>query len=735
PFSTADPNLASLADNGGPTNTHALQLGSPALEAGIFVNGLTTDQRGLTRPVDFPGLANASGSNGSDIGAFEAQASDLGGTLQFSSATYSVGESGPTVTITVTRTGGSKGAVGVRYATGNGTATQPADYTPVTARLNWADGDSANKTFTVPIVQDSVDELDETINLVLLSPSGPALLGTPGSAVLTITDDEAAPKISISNSSPTPFSTPAPVTEGNSGTTTAAHFTVTLDRPSSRPVSVRFATAPGTTNPANGQDAPDSGDFQNRRAVVTFPIGSTSRDVAITVNGDNLDEADETFFVNLSNPTNATIDDGQGVGTITDDDPTPTLSIGNALPSPVTEGNSGSTPASFTVTLSAASGQQVVVTYATANGTATGGTGGAGDYSIKSGKLLFKPGDPLTQTVQVRVNGDTIGEANETFFVNLLNPQNATIATGQGQGQGTINDDDSLPDLLVKRDSEAASDYALNNVYQSTPAGAQIETQLTDPGTAAVYQIKVENDSTTTQSLVVRAVENGASGFTLTYAVDGTDITADIKGVGYTTTNLAAGGNLVITVTVTPQSSSAPAALSESTLSVYRNSSDTTVRDAVKVRTLVQPAADLLIKLNSETGSAYALNNVYQSTPSGAQDRTQSTPPAATLVYLVKVENDSGTTRSFVVKAMGATDSSFIVKYRSGATVITSDILNADGFTTASLAPGANQVLAVEVTPRSGTASGASKVLQLEAFLNSSDTTVRDAVKATTTVP
>ncbi|MDQ3815366.1 MAG: hypothetical protein M3347_15715, partial [Armatimonadota bacterium] len=201
---------------------------------------------------------------------------------------------------------------------------------------------------------------------------------------------------------------------------------MTLSNPSSRPISVRCETAPGTTNPANGQDAPNSGDYQNNRTTVIFPIGSISQSFNVTVNGDNLDEPNETFLVNLSSPSNATLGDDQGVGTITDDDPTPTLSISNATPEPVTEGDSGSTLASFTVTLSATGSQLIVVTYATANGTATGGTGGAGDYGIMSGKLLFPPGSALTQTVQIPVNGDTIGEANETFFVNLLNPQNAT---------------------------------------------------------------------------------------------------------------------------------------------------------------------------------------------------------------------------------------------------------------------------------------------------------------------
>ncbi|MDQ3815525.1 MAG: hypothetical protein M3347_16535, partial [Armatimonadota bacterium] len=204
---------------------------------------------------------------------------------------------------------------------------------------------------------------------------------------------------------------------------------------------------------------------------------------------------------------------------------------------------------------------------------------------------------------------------------------------------------------------------------------------------------------------------------------------------GYTTSTLAAGNNLVINATITPDSSLAPGSIYETTLSVRRNSGDGTVRDAVKLRTVVQPTADLLIKVNNEPGSAYAINNVYQSTPSGLQLREQGTATGATLVYLVKVENDSSTSRTFVVKATGASDANAVVKYRSGPTNITTDILDADGYTTISLAPGPSEVLAVEVTPTSSGVSGAQKDVSMQVFLDGNDSTVRDAVKVTTTVP
>ena len=119
---------------------------------------------------------------------------------------------------------------------------------------------------------------------------------------------------------------------------------------------------------------------------------------------------------------------------------TPTLSIGSAS---VTEGNAGTVSANFTVTLSAASANSVTVNYATANGTAT--TAGS-DYSAASGSLTFAPGE-TSKTISVLVNGDTLVESSENFYVNLAGAANATIATSQGIG--TISNDDVAAPLTV----------------------------------------------------------------------------------------------------------------------------------------------------------------------------------------------------------------------------------------------------------------------------------------------
>jgi uncharacterized delta-60 repeat protein len=109
-------------------------------------------------------------------------------TLQFSAPNYSVGENGMMVTITVTRTGGSTGALSVMVATADGTGKAGQNYTPVAQQLQLADGQTST-TFTVPVLQDAVaGDGDKTVLLTLSDPSTGATLGSQDQALLTITD-------------------------------------------------------------------------------------------------------------------------------------------------------------------------------------------------------------------------------------------------------------------------------------------------------------------------------------------------------------------------------------------------------------------------------------------------------------------------------------------------------------------------------------------------------------------
>jgi len=224
------------------------------------------------------------------------------------------------------------------------------------------------------------------------------------------------------------------VTEGDAGTVTAG-FTVSLSAASVATVTVDFIT--------NGVTATSGTDFLFGSGTVTFLPGQTSKPVNITVNGDLLDEFDETLTVDLSNATNATIGDTQGVGTILDNDSPPTLSINDVS---LAEGDAGSTNLVFTVSLSAVSGKDVSVNYLTADNSATQPS----DYTLTSGTLTILAGSP-SGPIPVPIVGDTTPESSETFFVNLSVPVNATLA--DTQGKGTITNDEGPPFTMSASES------------------------------------------------------------------------------------------------------------------------------------------------------------------------------------------------------------------------------------------------------------------------------------------
>jgi predicted outer membrane repeat protein len=210
------------------------------------------------------------------------------------------------------------------------------------------------------------------------------------------------------------------VVEGDAGPRQAI-FTVSLTTASEDVVSVEFQTVDGT---AGGEI-----DYRLTSGILTFAPGQTTLVQVVEVIGDTLDEADETFFVDLVNPVGAVLGRPRGTATILDDDPLPTLSISDVS---VTEGIAGGV-APFTVTLSAPSGRPVSVGFTTVDQTATAGE----DYTAASGTLTFAAGE-TSKTIAVAILSDSGAEPAETFAVDLRDPVNAGL--GEARGTGTITD-------------------------------------------------------------------------------------------------------------------------------------------------------------------------------------------------------------------------------------------------------------------------------------------------------
>ena len=179
-----------------------------------------------------------------------------------------------------------------------------------------------------------------------------------------------------------------PVVEGTGAAPTAMVFTVT------RTGDLSAASKVTASTPSS------SSDFAPKSQELNFAADDGTETFTVNVVADALDEPNETFQVTLSSPTNATLTDSTGTGTITDDDPE--VSVGTVSDATVVEGNAGTVDASITVTLSAPSGKTVTVPYATAPLSATEGT----DYEQKADNFTFVPGD-VSETVVFRVKGDT----------------------------------------------------------------------------------------------------------------------------------------------------------------------------------------------------------------------------------------------------------------------------------------------------------------------------------------
>ncbi len=207
--------------------------------------------------------------------------------------------------------------------------------------------------------------------------------------------------------------------------------------------------------------------FDGTKGSITFAANSATKTLVIDPSGDSTIEADETVAIILNGNANyaiATTDIGTGI-IRNDDGVLSSLSINDVS---ITEGNSGSKNATFTVTLAGTSTGPTTVTYATVNGTATAGS----DYTATTGTLSFATGE-TTKTINVPIIGDTTVEGNETFLVNLTNPTNAILSDSQGSGTITNDDTNALANVTLAANYSGISENSTTNfTYTFTRTGS-----------------------------------------------------------------------------------------------------------------------------------------------------------------------------------------------------------------------------------------------------------------------
>ena len=344
------------------------------------------------------------------------------------------------VVFTVTRSGSRLGA-SIDFSF-NGTAFINEDYdnirgtssaTGLTGTIHFAPGET-EKTILLDVLGDTVFEPDETIAVELSNartPNNNASISN-SSAIVTIENDDEPPLIPEVSISPPIISQP----EGDSGNILYT-YTVSLSNASSQTITVDY-----TIN--DDSAAQDKNGFQDSEGSLTFNPGDPlNQQITIEVPSDTKYEPDEEFTITLNSAINATINPAEDMarGIIENDDPMPTVSISPPAISQ-SEGDSGTTLYTYTVTLSNPSSQTIIVDYSANDGSATLADN---DYQDNDGSLTFNHGESLTQQIIVAVNGDIEVENDEDFTVTLNSATNANIDSSANTSTGIIENDDTPP--------------------------------------------------------------------------------------------------------------------------------------------------------------------------------------------------------------------------------------------------------------------------------------------------
>lgn len=358
------------------------------------------------------------------------QASDLANdtnlpALSVSNVTVGEGNSGTTsAAVTVSLSAATTATVTVSYSTADGTAKlADDDYVAASGTLTFEPGET-KKTIVLQIKGDTRVEPDESFVIRLSNAVAATLAKTEGT--VTITNDDVVPSLAIA-------ATDAVKPEGNSGTTP---FTFTI---------ARAGSTTGTSTAAwavtgNGSRPASPNDFAGGlfpSGTVAFAPGEATKTVTVYVAGDTTLETDEGFAVTISSPDTA-VSTKSAVGTIRDDD-APAVLVVAANDARKPEGDSGTTPFTFTIRRSVTTATTVVVNWAVAGyGKSAADAADFAGGAFPSGSVTFAP-DETSKDITINVAGDTTIEPDESFGVTISSPGSSLLTV---TAVGTILTDD-----------------------------------------------------------------------------------------------------------------------------------------------------------------------------------------------------------------------------------------------------------------------------------------------------
>ena len=438
-YATADGTATAGSDYTAKSGSVSLPAGCKCGTISIPILGDTITEGTETFTVNLSAPVNATIGDAQAVGTIYDNEGPPALVVLDGSATESAGP----VSLSVIMTSGSVSTQTVDYATSDGSATAGSDYTATSGTLTFTSGQTS-KTIPIPLIDDALNEADETFTLTL---SNATVALTDATATGTIFDDDPEPSVSIADAS-------ASEAAGQVG------FTISISAVSGQEADVDYTTTDGTAlaDPTTPPPRALRSSQQARRLSRSTSRSPTTRRTRPMKGSPWI----------LSSPYNASIVDAQGAGTITNDDALPSASIADVS---VAEGASGTTPANFTVSLSNPSAFSATLHWTTADGTATAGS----DYTAGSGTLTFDPG-VTSMPVSVDVTGDTAYEPDETFSVTLSSPTGSTVGTPSATG--TITNDDKAVTTLTLKVTKTAKKLGGKGVLERATADATVTVTL-----------------------------------------------------------------------------------------------------------------------------------------------------------------------------------------------------------------------------------------------------------------
>jgi len=433
-------------------------------------------------------LSNPTGASIADgVGIGTITNDDVAGSFQFSSATSSISEDAVNVLLTVTRTGGAASGPTVQYSTGGGTATAGQDYRSATDTLTFG-ANETSKTVTLTIVNDAIDEPDETFNVALSNPTGGATLGSPTVSQVTILDNDPPPDMAIDD---------VTVAEGNSGTATAV-FTVRLSATSGRTITVNYASADITATAGT--------DYQSVTGTLTFEPSTLTKTIAVPLIPDTAYEPDETFNINLTSPSNAVITDAQGRGTILNDDANPVsgntlISVNRLGTGSGNDGSNGSTMTPDGRYVAFASSADDIV---------------ANDINAHLTDVFVRDTQTGTTTL-VSVNQSGTGSGNDRSFGPVISATGRYIAFSSSATNLAPNDSNAFFDVYLRDMQTGTTTLVTYNLDGTAAAGGNANPYSISPDgryivfTSGATNLTTVPDTSASIDIFVRDMQTGVN--------------------------------------------------------------------------------------------------------------------------------------------------------------------------------------------------------------------------------